>query len=100
MSEGYKVASELPGRFNKKKSFLFKLNPYELFFWPFFVFVFPSKTLFREISDFLRRHIREEKDKGESGHTTHYTHAGILSTCPLHTNSGCGKERRILIGPW
>ena len=23
----------------------------------------------------------------------------ILSTCPLHTNSGCGKERRILIGP-
>ena len=26
--------------------------------------------------------------------------AGILSTCPLHTNSGCGKERRILIGLW
>ena len=24
----------------------------------------------------------------------------LLSTCPLHTNSGCGKERRILIGPW
>ena len=23
----------------------------------------------------------------------------LLSTCPLHTNSGCGKERRILIGP-
>ena len=23
-----------------------------------------------------------------------------FSTCPLHTNSGCGKERRILIGPW
>ena len=23
-----------------------------------------------------------------------------LSACPLHTNSGCGKERRILIGPW
>ena len=22
-----------------------------------------------------------------------------LSTCPLLTNSGCGKERRILIGP-
>ena len=22
----------------------------------------------------------------------------ILSTCLLHTNSGCGKERRILIG--
>ena len=22
------------------------------------------------------------------------------TTCPLHTNSGCGKERRILIGPW
>ena len=24
----------------------------------------------------------------------------LPSTCPLHTNSGCGKERRILIGPW
>ena len=24
----------------------------------------------------------------------------VLSTCPLHTNSGCGKERSILIGPW
>ena len=24
----------------------------------------------------------------------------VLSTCPLHTNSGCGKERRTLIGPW
>ena len=23
-----------------------------------------------------------------------------ISTCPLHTISGCGKERRILIGPW
>ena len=24
----------------------------------------------------------------------------VLSTCPLHTNSGCGKERRIIIDPW
>ena len=24
----------------------------------------------------------------------------VLSTCPLHANSGCEKERRILIGPW
>ena len=24
----------------------------------------------------------------------------VLSTCLLHTNSGCGKERRIIIGPW
>ena len=24
----------------------------------------------------------------------------VLSACPLHTDSGCGKERRILIGPW
>ena len=23
----------------------------------------------------------------------------VLSTFPLHTNSECGKERRILIGP-
>ena len=28
------------------------------------------------------------------------TRPPVLSTCPLHTNSGCGKERRILIGPW
>ena len=24
----------------------------------------------------------------------------VLSTCPLYANSGCGKEWRILIGPW
>ena len=24
----------------------------------------------------------------------------LLSTCPLHTNSGWGKERRLLICPW
>ena len=24
----------------------------------------------------------------------------VLSTCPSHTNSGCGKERHISIGPW
>ena len=24
----------------------------------------------------------------------------VLSTCLLYANSGCGKERRILIGPW
>ena len=24
----------------------------------------------------------------------------VLFTCPLHTNSGCGKERRILTSPW
>ena len=24
----------------------------------------------------------------------------VLSTCPLRTNSGCGKERRILFGSW
>ena len=29
-----------------------------------------------------------------------FTQPPVLSTCPLHTNSGCGKERRILIGPW
>ena len=30
----------------------------------------------------------------------HSTIPLVLSACPLHTNSGCGKERRILIGPW
>ena len=29
-----------------------------------------------------------------------YIASPVLSTCPLHTNSGCGKERRMLIGPW
>ena len=24
----------------------------------------------------------------------------VLSTCPLYTKSGCGKARRVLIGPW
>ena len=24
----------------------------------------------------------------------------VLLTCPLHTSSGYGKERRILIAPW
>ena len=24
----------------------------------------------------------------------------VVSTCPLQANSGCGKERRIYIGPW
>ena len=24
----------------------------------------------------------------------------VISTCPLHINSRCGKERRTLIGPW
>ena len=27
-------------------------------------------------------------------------HGHVFSTCLLHINSGCGKERRILIGPW
>ena len=29
-----------------------------------------------------------------------FTDPPVLSTCPLHTKSGCGKERRTLIGPW
>ena len=29
-----------------------------------------------------------------------YSHNTVLSTCPLHTNSGCGKEGRVLIGRW
>ena len=24
----------------------------------------------------------------------------VLSTCPLHNNTGCGKKRRILLGLW
>ena len=28
------------------------------------------------------------------------THSPVLSTCLLHTYSGCGKERRIVIGLW
>ena len=35
-----------------------------------------------------------------SGRATYTTAAAILSTCPLHANSGSGKEWRILIGPW
>ena len=36
-----------------------------------------------------------ERDPQESWMDT-----AVLSTCPLHTNSGCGEERRIFIGPW
>ena len=32
--------------------------------------------------------------------TTFCSTPPVLSTYPLHTNSWCGKERRILIGPW
>ena len=32
--------------------------------------------------------------------STHSELPPVLSTCLRHTNSGCGKERRILIGPW
>ena len=32
--------------------------------------------------------------------TTDSPQSTVLSTCPLHTISGCGKERRIFIGPW
>ena len=28
------------------------------------------------------------------------TGSPVLSTCPIHSDSGCGKERRILISPW
>ena len=33
--------------------------------------------------------------------TIHYSTVitQALSTCPPHTNSGCGKERRMLFGP-
>ena len=31
---------------------------------------------------------------------SHLLGPSYSSTCPLHTNSGCGEERRILIGPW
>ena len=57
-----------------------------------------------------------ERDEGAGGvqinvkgvHIPHHSHTStqilfvppVLSACPLHTNSGCGKERRILIGPW
>ena len=30
----------------------------------------------------------------------HLTNLPVPSTCPLHTNSGCGKERRMFIGLW
>ena len=30
----------------------------------------------------------------------HRLNTPVLSTCLLHTHSGCGKERRILNGPW
>ena len=42
---------------------------------------------------------RRVGDKGHDNMRTWYR-PPVLSTCPLHTDSECGKERRILIGPW
>ena len=40
------------------------------------------------------------QDGNDEVHRLQVTYTPVLSTYPLHTNSGCGKERRILIGPW
>ena len=45
----------------------------------------------------LPQHANERhvgRNRFEPGYTT------VLSTGSIYTNSGCGKERRILIGPW
>ena len=34
------------------------------------------------------------------GHIIKARHGFVLTTCPLHTNGECGKERRIIFGPW
>ena len=44
---------------------------------------------------YMYLYLYNERDPQESWMDT-----AVLSTCPLHTNSGCGKERRIFIGPW
>ena len=49
-----------------------------------------------------RRHyaiITSQTRKRAKLHHQRGVNSPVLSTCPLHTNSGCGKERRILIGP-
>ena len=37
---------------------------------------------------------------GSSSRLYHSPTKGWFLTCPHYTNSGCGKERRILFGPW
>ena len=44
-------------------------------------------------------HRQEKREATKLGNLLSHI-SPVLSTCPLHTNSGCGKERRILIGPW
>ena len=63
--------------------FYFILPPFPLLFvvWRVRRTVFPSGSCF-------------------SGFSTFDTTTPVLSTCPFHTNSGCGKQRRISIGPW
>ena len=47
---------------------------------------------------FPRFPLRKKEHKSYFGKNR--THDFRISACPLYTNSGCGKERRILIGPW
>ena len=60
----------------------------------------------------LRRTLHDKRENGDGTKNTRKatlqitfvwfdgtTISSVFSTCPLNTISGCGKERRILIGP-
>ena len=53
-----------------------------------------------DTADALLAHAQRTVEEDTAIKRERPTTTPVLSTCPLHTNSGCGKERRILIGPW
>ena len=53
-----------------------------------------SEGLYRCVKIFLQQLPKVRRHRASS------SLYAVLSTCPLHTNSGCGKERRKIFGPW
>ena len=48
--------------------------------------------------------VKSDDDADQSGRANvtnrcNHSRSPVLSTCPLHTNRDCGKEKRMLIGP-
>ena len=48
--------------------------------------------------------VKSDDDADRSGRANvtnrcNHSRSPVLSTCPLHTKSECGKEKRMLLGP-
>ena len=65
----------------------------------FFTVCTSNKMVPRWIANTLSSKRSVEFESEDTGYRVS-AHSPLLGTYTLHTNSGCGKERRILIGPW